>query len=405
MKRYFALFLCLVLLLSAVACNGGGTAEGTTTESGAATTTDAATTLGGEEETTTEGEEITTEPPEKTYEGVYPVVEAGEKYSNRVLNGTDDEVFHRVKADGRSYMTEKGISIDWSASALEFQADCKGDLTVNLYASGGAVKFRAFLDGEELGDDMFTIGGSGSITFPDLEEGTHTIRILRITMVESGTKGVFGDLTSIDLNGVLMEKPADKAYYIEFLGDSVSCGVGTRPADGYAYGDEAFPYQTAVALDVDYSVVSISGIGTMTGTSRHGSNNIYGTINWFNYYRSPKMQYETDRQADVVVIATNANDHDQYGFDSCVRAIVNRMRDIHGDDTKFIWVFNMYNDKAAYNQIVINEFERFGGEEAGFYTLEFFVNKVGGSEHPIGTAHDDYTELLVNFIQEKNILG
>jgi lysophospholipase L1-like esterase len=64
----------------------------------------------------------------------------------------------------------------------------------------------------------------------------------------------------------------EKKYKIEFIGDSITCGYGVDdpdPLHDFKTGTEdvtkAFAYKTAKALDVDYSMFSISGYGIISG--------------------------------------------------------------------------------------------------------------------------------------------
>ncbi|MBQ9783585.1 MAG: hypothetical protein IJW44_03600 [Clostridia bacterium] len=350
----------------------------------------------------------TPDPTEEPDTPEYPVVSETERYLERTLSLTDKKVAKRIKADGRSYVSGKGMTLDWSAAALEFRADCEGTLKVELYAAL-EVTVKVYVDGEYVKTLILPEAQFSEHTLaPYLTKGEHTVRLLRITKVEFGNVGATADLCNITLSGVLKERPADKQYMIEFVGDSVTSGVGTRMNDTAAYGDETYAYQTAQCLGTDYSIVSVPGIGTLTSTSRHNGLNISTVYDKYNYYRSFTPAYEPERQADLVVFATNANDpanSDATAFKSQIRTLVAKARRTHGNDTKFIWVFNMYNNKdATLNQYVKDVFAEYGGEAAGFYTLSFYVDNSGGDVHPSGAAHDDYTDLLVNFIQSKNIL-
>ena len=340
----------------------------------------------------------------------YPMVSAEERYTERTLSLTTKQVSKRIKADGRSYVSGKGMTLDWSAAALEFRADCEGTLKARFYATM-EVTVKVYVDGNYRKTLTLAKAKYSDCTLATgLTAGEHTVRLLRTTKVEFSNVGALAELCEITLSGVLKERPADKQYMIEFVGDSVTSGVGTQVGDETAYGDETYAYQTAQRLGTDYSIVSVPGIGTLTSTSRHNGLNISTVYDKYNYYRTPSWTYEPDeRKADLVVFATNANDpasSDETQFKQQVRTLITKAQRTHGNDTKFIWVFNMYNNKdATLNQYVKDVFAEYGGEAAGFYTLDFYVNNLGGVEHPSGAAHDDYTDLLVELIQSKHILG
>lgn len=57
--------------------------------------------------------------------------------------------------------------------------------------------------------------------------------------------------------------PANKNYYIEFVGDSITCAWGTIGEHTGAYTDQdgtlAYSYLVAEAQNADYSMTALSG--------------------------------------------------------------------------------------------------------------------------------------------------
>ncbi|MBQ8344768.1 MAG: hypothetical protein IJY42_00695, partial [Clostridia bacterium] len=332
------------------------------------------------------------------------------RYATRTLFTKDSTVSSKLKVLGRSTETDTGITMDWSAATVAFNADCEGDIRATFLASA-TVRFLVYVDGTVVNTLNIASGTNTYTLAQDLTAGTHHVRLVRTTRVEKGNVGQLAELQSLILNGSLGTKPADKAYMIEFLGDSVTAGVGTGVGnDGEAYAEHTFAYQSAMELGVDYSVIAVPGIGTLTGTDRHNKlgDNILNIYQSTSHYREEDLSYSPARQADLVVIGTNANDSgsaDETAFKAQVRAIIEQAIAFNGTDTKFVWVFNMYTNRDTINGYVQEVFAEYGGEAAGFYTLEFYVDNSGADKHPTAASHDDYTELLVNLIESKNILG
>ena len=330
------------------------------------------------------------------------------QYATRTLYTVDDTVGSKLKVLGRSSETSSGITMDWSAATLEFNANCEGAVKATLNTSR-AIRFLVYVD-NVLVKTLTTGTGTQTYTLAEnLKAGTHAIRMVRTTKVEYSNVGALAEVQSLTLNGSLETKPANKKYLIEFIGDSVTTGVGAGSStDPEAYAEHSFAYQTAMELGTDYSVVAIPGIGTLTSTGRHNGLHIYEAYQYTNYYRSTASKYAPTRQADLVVIGTNANDSnsaDETTFKARVREIIAQAKAFHGTDTKFVWVFNMYNNRDTINGYVQEVFAEYGGEASGFYTVNFYVDNSGGDVHPSGAAHDDYTDTLVALIQNKGILN
>ena len=112
--KFICIMLSLMMLLSLAACNQGTSPEVTTedpvqTEEPESTTTDSDTTPADE--------------PEETQPEV--VV-----YEDRVYNIADN--LENIKVIGRSLAADGGISIDWSASGIEFNAECRGKVVLTV---------------------------------------------------------------------------------------------------------------------------------------------------------------------------------------------------------------------------------------------------------------------------------
>ena len=434
--RWLSLALCFLMLLSVLsACQTEEVPQGTSSTTTAPVTTEPVTTAPITTEpvttepvttvptTTVPGTTVptTTEPvteapetlmPIPENEVFYPNVSEDDLYESRVLNTIDKNVADLLKIQGRTATTSNGITLDWSGSAVEFYAYFSGDLSMTFTVSPQeSVLFRVFVDYEELGTVAVEAGKTKSYVMAEsIPEGRHLVRVLRLTDVETNCVGIMAELCSIELCGVLTNRPEDRAYMIEFLGDSVTCAVGAKSAySGGAYADLSFAYKVAQKLNADYSMVCISGIGTMTGTSRHNArgDNILTIYDYINHYRTKQVKYSPTRKADLVVIATNANDAaspNEKAYKAHVKELIELIKKTHGEDVKIMWVFNMYTSRATLDTYVRQIFKEYGGKEAGYYTQQLTVDNSGGENHPTAESHDKYASSIVNLINRENIL-
>ena len=350
--------------------------------------------------------------PVPEHEVFYPEVSEDERYESHKLSLTDKKVTSLLKIQGRSATVASGITLDWSASAVEFYAYCSGEIKMNFTVSAQEdVLFRVFVDCESKNTVIAKKDTAGTYTMASgLSEGRHLIRILRLTDVETGCVGIMATLNYIEMNGVLTNRPEDKEFMIEFLGDSVTCAVGAKSSfNNYAYADLSYAYKTAQKLDTDYSMVCISGIGTLSGTQRHDDrgDNILTIYDYINHYRTKSVKYTPERTADLVVIATNANDDaspKEKVYKEHVKELIALIKKTHGEDTKIVWIFGMYNSRATIDLYVKQIFKELGGKEAGYYTLQLPRNNDGGDNHPTEEYHNKYAGNLANLIRSENIL-
>lgn len=185
----------------------------------------------------------------------------------------DHEHFQYV---GRIDMTErKAPVITWPGTQI--RARFTGtSVSVRLDDQNGENFFNVFVDGEEA-DPVVIDCEKGERDYPvvsGLEEGPHTLLIFKRTEGEEGST-VFRGLV-LDRGAKLQAPPERPERRIEFIGDSITCGMANEaPLKGkdkdvsqknnyLAYGAI-----TARELDAEYHCIAKSGIGIM--------------ISWFDF--------------------------------------------------------------------------------------------------------------------------
>ena len=305
--------------------------------------------------------------------------------------------------DPRMEKTANHITCDWSASGIEFSAVCKGDVVFKVHTNAGCY-FRVYVDGNvyKNGDsDYFTVSGNGRITVKDLPEGAHTIKLIKVT----GYTLANAELISVTLDGSISDTaPANKDLFIEFVGDSISCGWGVIGGYAGAYTDQditmAYPYLVAQALGADMSDVALSGKGIILGGNLSITNGYkYASVN-----RQGVVEYAFARKADVVVINADTNDAyrstDALVYMEALEAFVSYVRE-KNPDAHIILVCNMM--KENYNDIIGALVKKLGGAEEGYYYYKAEPTADVHSNHPSAEEHAAYAEVLTAMIRE--ILG
>lgn len=320
------------------------------------------------------------------------------------------ENIDKFKITGRYSLLSSGITWDWSASGIEFNADCEGEIRLN-YTSEGPVWFRVWIDGVKQPDIYKGQNGSNSTVLASgLEKGVHTVKVARMTDVKS-SKSI---ISSVELCGDLLERPADNSFFIEFLGDSLTCGTGnldgwqgqTEGLGGYQYMDatRTFAYQLAndYVENCDYSFVSIAGSHIATSTKYENFLDVY---KYTNYRRNTTDVWNYTRKADLVIINLGTNDSMQQlstdEFKTNLQTLINDTRATHGENTPIVFILNMMRENYITHiwEVLANN----GGEASGFYYVLLTPNTSGASSHPSGEAHDDAAEEIADFLKEKNL--
>ena len=361
---------------------------------------------------TTEQSEPSTDPPAKEPEQELPE-DPQEKPENEdggatiTVNGKYflAENLDSLKIHGRTSVVGKGISCDFTASGIEFTAYVEG--AVKLYLSCTAnTYFTVYVDGERLSERYTVTREDSVITLADLDAGDHTVRVLKQTEPMRS----LSVLEALEFTGYMKNPPREKDY-IEFIGDSITCGYGNLITGSnsdagnalYADGTQAFAFRTAEALGTDASVISCSGIGLVAGYRNFVEKDFYDKQ---SYYRSKTEIYDPDRIPDLVVINLGTNDQSHnvssMQFETAVKELIQLVRGTYGKNVKIVWCHNMMSD-GMYSSAK-SVIDSMGGERGGLYLCQLTRNTAGGGGHPSMQGHETAAAELVAFIQSKGLI-
>ena len=304
-----------------------------------------------------------------------------------------------VKLLGRAEATEKGIITNFPADGIEFTLDCGGTLQLDVNITDTYSAYQLYVDGEAV---SCTWTKTKELVLADMiQPGMHTIRIVQDKGVnDKGKVNTISALTVSTKGGEMKATPL-KDLYIEFIGASTEAGSGTMggPNDAYTYdvhsATHSYTYRTAVAMDADYSIVAIGGIGILKKAGSHAMNTLY----WpHNAYRDTERAYDFARKPDVIVTTmptSNDKDSDEALYAETL-AFIKQVREKNGKDCKIVFVTGLMSSKvsryATIKQTIIDEL---GGEKAGFYMVNLPVGTDGVPAKPGGTGHPSAENTIV----------
>ncbi len=332
----------------------------------------------------------------------------------------------RIKLLGRVPVTSNGIVAGCSASGFELKADCTMMVTFNVnnyqYVTTNGngnlnncpkSEYTVYVDGVEKEKVIFE-EGSGTYTCYLDTAGVHTFRFVRHQYVKNG----YTEFTGAQIFGTLLDaNDGNSAPYIEFIGDSITCGYGLDSTENPNHFDatKSHSYLVAQALGADYSLVAISGIGYTKSSPQHQVNGVHKNILDFydktNYMYSPTETFtpSASQKADLVVINLVSNDAanggTQAAVKSAVKSLVSKVRAMHGSNVKILFVGGMDMDRNdAANKWVDAACSELGGESASIYQIYVDKDLSAKDAHPSVAAQAAAANKITQFIKTKNLV-
>ena len=416
-----SLLLCIVMLLSLVSC----AADGNSAQSGSESNTSAYTDKASESlnkdsdkpkpntpEKKTDAP--TSKPTEKETDPIPGKTKAtkaltAKNYTFANMSTTDQSFFKFI---GRVKPSSDGLIFDNSCATLEFQGFMTGEVSLNVTAKSGGYSFAYFtvyLDGVRLSERFYVKGTNQKITIANFTGNYfHTVKIVKQTEF----KWALSTIQSLDFKGYLIEAPAEKEHYIEFLGDSLTTAYGNigKPGDTpddspkFQDGTKSYAYLFAESVAADYSMISRSA----AGLSQCWSNSpIIDYYKAFSKDRSSEaFDTKTARKPDLIELHLGANDYNVGGsnktnFVTRGKELMNHLRSSYGTDVPIIWA---YDPNEGFPDKVKEIMNSFGGEAKGYYTLSLGWSERGAGGHPSANEHAKQAITLANFVKQKNLL-
>lgn len=365
------------------------------------------------------------------------------------LNNSDN--LSKLNLQGRDYLRNGYPNLDWTASEIEFWATASGNVEISMDVNIKArsqIYFTVYVDDvrqPRMGiyhssvpnADNVVKDGKATLNIDLGEYGEHHVRIIRQTEAYSATITV----KSLTMFGELEGTKATDRPLIEFIGDSITCGLGdmTLKTDttyydpGYPsdksmnYGDGnqdatiAYPFLTAENIGYDRRVLSRSGMAVYYPNSSSGNFDDI-TLSWTNAYKYANVfdasnqtaKYLPERKADIVCINLGTNDvyaNSIYNYTTAekfddefsvkVATFIKTVKEAN-PNAKIVWVVGGMSDK--YLTGVQKAIEVLGGAENGYYCCQVTSGlKDGGGDHPSKVSHVRVAEQLTDYL--KNILN
>lgn len=304
MKKTISMLLASALvLLSLTSCSGeNNTAEGTSSGSGSENTAAPA-----------------VSDPDPAVEASYKPTEDNVKPLGRTFY-----------VDETLYCALSGTGVEFTFTGTQCSITVQGDSgSTSSSNADNQARVAVYVNGERVIDDMVDNAEEVYNVFESDTEKEVTVSLVKLSESANSTIGI----KEIKATGTAIKPTPNKDMLIEFVGDSITCGYGVDDPDKNHHFStktedvtKAYGYLTAQKLNADYSMVSFSGYGIISGYSGDGKKvaaqivpplyDKLGTTWTSNGTFAPSYE-EWDfskRQPDVVVINLGTND-DSYTKD------------------------------------------------------------------------------------------
>ena len=325
----------------------------------------------------------------------------------------------RVKPLGRYQILNDGIGCDHSATGMEFSALLFGRVELDIFTTKekefcDSAYFTVYIDGvRQSGRYEAPVGEYTLCVAEFCELGEHTVRIVKQT--ESNYN--LCTLRALCFDGELLSPPPKKDKYIEFIGDSLSCGMGNLGKKGIPEPQtslwedvtQGYTYLSAEALCADYSIVSESGIG-LAGSWFDPLFDFYSA---WSYKRDKSLKYDFARVPDLVAINLGTNDfYLNCDLKICsveevtqkTKELIAFVRASYGKDIPIVWVGRFMFLGERYINAIDKAIKDIGGQNAMIYRLDVPNSSGGAHGHPDITGHMKASDMLVAFIKENNLI-
>ena len=205
-----------------------------------------------------------------------------------------------VKLVGRNYINKGTTWLTQSGSAVEF--DVTGTSVEITLAGDGSVnsedaykpRYAVILDGEVIKDSLMSKSSETIKVFESKSSKKATVKVILLSEGAMGAVGVSNISVTSEYTNPIKPVPK-KELSIEFIGDSITCAYGVEgksSSESFKTSTENFmksyAYLTAKQLNADYSAVSYSGHGIISGyTSLRMDFNLGG----YSSYTAIKLGY------------------------------------------------------------------------------------------------------------------
>lgn len=329
------------------------------------------------------------------------------------------------------YLSGSGVEFVFKGSKLilSFYGDSSTEVPEELPQPwGDLARIGVFVNGEFQADLRITKPFQKFVVFENMPVEEYTVRIIKLSEPRMSGTG----LGEISILAEEAPKPtAKKNKLVEIIGDSITCGYGIDNDNEFQHfscGTEnvskAYSYLSMQALDVDYSFISYSGHGFISGYTADPNvptlteliqpyYEIFAySYNTFRGKGPQEYKWDFNEQPDVIIINIGTNDESFINQNEEKRqkfenAYVEFLEQVHrcNPDATIVSAYGVMTDYLFPTEVTA--VERFK-KQSGFdrvYNHHFPVHDIerngyAADYHPSKQSQKEAAETLVEFMKE-----
>ena len=272
--------------------------------------------------------------------------------------------WQNVKPLGRTMQTGDSLWLAFSGAGAEFTftgSRCEVTISGDNHAddaahADGHARVAIYLDGQRVVDTMIDTAEKTCTVLESDTAASHVVRIVKLSETAMSTCAI----KAIAVDAEAIRPTPAKPHLIEFVGDSITCGYGVDDEDAAHHfttrtedATRAYAYKTAALLDADYSLVSISGYGIISGYTDTAEAPVTSQLlpDYYGKFGYSEGSYRgvtpadvawdfATRQPELVVINLGTND-DSYCLDHA-----DRQAQYCAEYTRFLGAVRAHNPGA-----------------------------------------------------------
>lgn len=320
------------------------------------------------------------------------------------------DVKSQIRTIGRTEEVSNGIACDWTASGLEFNAICSGDIAVkttstcvdqgSLGTYNKDCYFTVYIDDVRQDYRVRTMDGTFTFNIAEgLSQGTHKIKIVK----ETERNNALVTFNSIIFDGTFGEKPANQPYVFEFIGDSITCGHsavstgGDSMAARKSSGTRTYAYLTAENFNAEARITSISG-GSMTS--------LYTAYNKLNR-TDDDYDFSLAKPNGVgISLGTNDGERTVDYWQNNIKKFADAIRGGYDDDNiPIVMIVNVMDNGDNLRKNIANAIKNLYDTDSSKYDKIFITSANGFTGgHPRQNIHEKASRILTRDFVEFGIV-
>lgn len=327
--------------------------------------------------------------------------------------------------DDTLFCALSGTGIEFSFTGTKCSITVQGDSgSTNPSNGDNQARVAVYVNGKRVIDDTVDQAEEVYSVIDSETPVEATVSLVKLSESVHSTIGI----KEIKATGTAIKPTPNKDMFIEFIGDSITCGYGIDDPDKNHHFStktedvtKAYGYLTAQKLNADYSMVSFSGYGIISGYTVNEEKNTEQTLppyydklgrSWGNngsFFPSNVNWDFSKRQPDLIVINLGTNDEsytknnkeNQNEFSAAYTEFLKQVRE-KNPNAKVLCVYGIMGDKLY--PVIQDAIKRYTEEtgKSGVFSLRLDPQTESdgfcADWHPSEKTHEKASEVIVKEI-------